>query len=592
MLSGGKRARALRVMRRVLGTAVGVAVLAGAGLLLAWQLPRPVSDTSAVGVLWHQHRDELGAAWNRETCTGGVCAQDYRQGSIYAGAGGPAYIVWNDAVGEAFDDLGGLDAVGLPIAAESGSADRPWQAFERAGIFVDDSRTTLVRGEFWRSWRQYAQERGGLGVPKGTEHTDRRGSRVQDFINGVIYRRGGVTVPVISDIAAAHRRAGGAFGTLGYPKSPQRAIGDRLVQEFDGGEVWWSAGTGAVSVQAAFLAAYQDRGGAGGSLGLPTAEASRLSGGAMQPFQGGVLYRSDDDGSFRVTTTGDIQNRYEELGGPDGELGLPTGDKVDVPGGRYQSFAGGVLLWHEGAGVFRLDADYFAIWTADPERFGWPAKDTWTDERGAHQDWEKGRTVLRAGRLLTVGQTPVDASTAVLLCDSQCGGNSWIEQGARGAGFPNIVKLGFGGSGYLAPISGLGAGFAESVASNRLLLPEGDPGVVIVTLGGNDAAQRHSTAEVAAAEEQLIGLLRASYPDAAIVVDGVMSRSDAAHAARRAMDAAVTEQARRLGVSAISVAGWVSEFGAPQADNVHLTPEGHDTIGPHYAEALRAALGR
>jgi lysophospholipase L1-like esterase len=116
--------------------------------------------------------------------------------------------------------------------------------------------------------------------------------------------------------------------------------------------------------------------------------------------------------------------------------------------------------------------------------------------------------------------------------------------------------------------------------------------VVIVTLGGNDAAQKRPASDVAAAEEQLIGMLQQAYPNAAIVVDGVMSRSDAAHAARRAMDAAVTEEARRLGVHAISVAGWVSTFTAPQADNVHLTQAGHDKIAPHYADALRAALGR
>lgn len=580
-------------MRRVLGTVALIAVLAGAGLLLAWQLPRPVSDTSAIGVLWHQHDAELGAAWNRETCTGGVCRQDFRAGTIYAAANGSAHIVRANAVGGAFDEFGGVASLGLPIAEQSGSADRPWQAFQRAGIFADgDGDPILVRGVLWRSWLRYSQERGGLGFPKGAEHADRRGTVVQEFVNGTIYVRDGKAVPTVSDIAEAHRRAAGAFGPLGYPKSTQRAVGDRLVQEFDGGEVWWSGGTGAASVQPPFLAAYHDRGGAGGALGLPTAEASKLAGGAMQSFQGGALYRSDSDGAILATTAGDIQNRYEELGGPTGELGLPAGEKVDVTGGRYQAFAGGVLLWHEGVGVFRLDAEDFAIWAADPARFGWPIKDSWTDDRGAHQDWEKAQTVLRAGRLLTVPGTPVDGSTAVLICDSQCSGDSWIDQGARGAGFSNIAKFGYPGSGYLAPIGGSAAGVVESVARNLVLLPEGDPGVVIVTLGGNDTAQKRPTAEVTAAEGQLIGLLRQAYPNTPIVVNGVMSRSDAAHAARRAMDAAVTEEARTQGVSAISVAGWVSDYSAPQADAVHLTPAGHAKIAPHYAEALRAVLGR
>ncbi len=593
MRSGGKGARALRVMRRVLGTAVIVALVAGGALLLVWQLPRPISDTSAIGVLWHKHSDELGAAWNRETCAEGVCRQNYRGGTIYAAVKGDAHIVHGGAVGEALDELGGVARLGLPIAEQSGPADRPWQAFQRAGIFAsEDDVPTLVRGVFWQSWLRFAEERGGLGFPKDAEHKDRHGIPVQNFINGVIYVRDGAPVPTISDIAAAHRRAGGAYGPLGYPKGTQRAVGDRLVQQFDGGEVWWSGDTGAASVQAPFLAAFHERGGADGALGLPTAEASRLEGGSMQPFQGGVLYRSDEDGSIRATTAGVIQQRYEELGGPGGELGLPMGEKIDVAGGRYQEFAGGALLWHEGAGVFRLDAANFAFWVADPARFGWPTKDSRTDERGVHQDWEKTQTVLREGRLLTVPSTPVDASTAVLLCDSQCSGNSWIKQGARRAGFSNIVEFGYGGSGYLAPISGLGTGFTESVSRNSLLLPDGDPGVVIITLGGNDAAQKRAVSDVTAAEEQLIGMLRQAYPNAAIVVDGVMSRNDAAHAARRAMDAAVTEEARRLGVHAISVAGWVSDYTAPQVDNVHLAPAGHDKIAPHYADALRAVLGR
>lgn len=592
MRSGGRGARALRILRRVLGMAVLVAVLAGAGLLLAWQLPRPISETSTIGALWHRHSDELGAAWNRETCDAGVCSQDYRRGSIYAATNGFAHIVRDDAVGEAFDELGGVAAVGLPIAAESGSADRPWQAFQRAGIFADGSGTTLVRGAIWQSWLRYSQERGGLGFPMTAQHQDRSGTTVQTFVNGVIYVRDGRAVPTISDVADAHRRAGGASGPLGYPKSTQQAVGARLVQEFDGGEVWWSSGTGAVSVQAPFLAAYRERGGADGTLGLPTAEASRLEGGAMQSFQGGVLYRSDSDGAILATTAGDIQSRYEELGGAEGELGLPTGEKVDVPGGRYQAFAGGVLLWHDGAGVFRLDGGNFATWAADPARFGWPTEDSWIDDRGAHQAWQRMHTVLREGRLLTVPQTPVDGSTALLLCDSQCATDSWIEQGARGAGFSKIVKVGYGGSGYLAPISVTGAGFTESVARNLLTLPEGDPGVVIITLGGNDASLKHTAAEVVVAEEHLVAMMRQSYPNAAIVVDGVMSRNDAAHAPRRAMDAAVTEEAVRLGVHAISVAGWVSTYSAPQIDGLHLTPEGHAKIAPHYADALRAALGR
>ena len=438
-------------MRRVLGSVLLAALLTGTGLLLAWQLPRPVSADSAIGRLWHRNAGELGPAWNEEACTGGVCVQDFRTGSIYSTASGSAHIVHSDAVGEAFDELGGVAVLGPPIAEESGSRDRPWQAFLHVGIFADGDRApVLVRGDLWKAWLHYSDVRGGLGFPRADQHRDRRGTVTQDFVNGAIYLRSGHAIPTIADIASAHRRTGGQFGPLGYPTGIQREVNDRLVQEFDGGEVWWSAGTGGAAVTEPFLHGYRDRGGASGPLGLPLGEARPAGDGSTQEFQGGTLYRAGSDGMIRATTTGEIQNRYEELGGVGGVLGMPVGEKVDVPGGRYQVFAGGVLLWRSSGGVVLLDKGDFDIWMADPGRFGWPARDGWTDERGAHVVWEKGGTVLRDGRLLSVEATVPGPTTALLICDSQCSGDSWVDQGARGAGFTDIVKRGYPGSGYVA----------------------------------------------------------------------------------------------------------------------------------------------
>ncbi len=179
-------------------------------------------------------------------------------------------------------------------------------------------------------------------------------------------------------------------------------------------------------------------------------------------------------------------------------------------------------------------------------------------------------------------------TTALLICDSQCTGDSWIDQGARGAGFDQIVKRGFPGAGYLAPSSAAGTGVADGVVRNAILLPDGAPGVIIVTLGGNDAARSEPAAAVTAAMDQLVAVLRQAYPDAPIVIDGVMSRRDAAHAGRRAMDAVIVAEAERLGCLAISVAGWVSDYSAPQLDNVHLTPRGT----PGSARTTRRAEGR
>lgn len=589
--SGRGATRAVRVVRRILAIELAVALLAGVLLLLIGQLPKPVSAHTAIGMTWQQHKDELGSARSRETCSAGVCTQEFRSGWIYSTASGEARVVRIGEVGDTFQELGGVETLGPPITDEWESGGHRWQGFVRGGVFADGERDPiLVGGRFWSSWLRYADERGGLGFPRSEPQRDRRGTDLQDFERGAIYLRDGRPVPTIADIAAVHRGTGGQFGPLGYPVRPEEAVGSGLVQQFDGGQIWWSPATGAVPMTDAFVRSYGEHGGPGGALGFPTDAARNVEGGSVQAFERGALYRTNADGAIRATTAGDIQARYEALGGADGELGLPVGEKTAISGGSYQLFSDGVLVWRAGTGVMRLDRASFDAWTASPERFGWPTKDGWSDDRGAHVAFEKAETIQRDGWLYSA--EPVDSSTAVLICDSQCSGDSWVQQGARGAGFAQTITRAYGGGGYVAAAGSIGMGVTDGVANRTILLPEGRPGVVIVTLGGNDATRGVAQGEAIAAMDRLIEMLRKAYPNTPIVVDGVMSRSDAAHASRRAMDAAVVAEAGRLGLPAISVAGWVSQYAAPQGDNVHLTQAGHDRIAPYYAAALRAVLGR
>lgn len=84
-----------------------------------------------------------------------------------------------------------------------------------------------------------------------------------------------------------------------------------------------------------------------GALGAPLGEQEKNEdGGVYQPFKGGVII-SSDAGTFVVW--GLIRDKWNELGGSQGELGYPTSDETTNADGQKQSvFQNGTLTWTEG----------------------------------------------------------------------------------------------------------------------------------------------------------------------------------------------------------------------------------------------------
>lgn len=131
--------------------------------------------------------------------------------------------------------------------------------------------------------------------------------------------------------------------------------------EFANAIVYWSASTGAHAVPRAdqampagtsgLLEEYQRRGGTGGALGFPVREFARLTAmgaasGAVQAFEGGVLYRRDGDPQGAVVL-GAIGARWGADGYERGPLGYPLADEQPTSdGGRVQQFERGILTWH------------------------------------------------------------------------------------------------------------------------------------------------------------------------------------------------------------------------------------------------------
>ncbi|MCC9204277.1 SGNH/GDSL hydrolase family protein [Arthrobacter sp. zg-Y769] len=154
------------------------------------------------------------------------------------------------------------------------------------------------------------------------------------------------------------------------------------------------------------------------------------------------------------------------------------------------------------------------------------------------------------------------------------------------------AHLVYGGLGYSSYNPWVGGTGWTAVQNEFAPFPGGTPGLVMVTLGGNDATSGQSDAQVIADSAALWAKLKVMYPQSRIVINGVMSRTDVSHDRRRHLDAVLAQNAANLGVTYISVAGLASTAGAEYYDNVHMTQAGHDAVAKLYTEKLAAALGR
>ena len=150
----------------------------------------------------------------------------------------------------------------------------------------------------------------------------------------------GVEVPsdATTAINQAWRAAGGLNGELGARQGAQYAVGDNgAAQDYARGKVFYSPATGAHAVTGAILSKYDELGGPKSDLGLPVgteadggAPNSRVS--AFSAPDKPVIFWTPDNGA--IVVRGAINAAWDKLGGATGTLGVPTGEeKVD---GRHR----------------------------------------------------------------------------------------------------------------------------------------------------------------------------------------------------------------------------------------------------------------
>lgn len=186
---------------------------------------------------------------------------------------------------------------------------------------------------------------------------------------------------------------------------------------------------------------------------------------------------------------------------------------------------------------------------------------------------------------------PAVARTAVLMGDSQAAGaagisgaHTWVAAGLGSRGY-KVDFVGAGGTGFVTA-SVIHANYPDAVESGAVTLPYGNPALVVVQGGGNDAAKGATDAQILANAERLLRDLKASYPRSDFLIIGTLSSG--AGGRRAEVDALLAGFAQGNGLAFISAGDWISRYGLADkmADGVHLNASGHQVLTGVLAEKL------
>lgn len=260
-----------------------------------------------------------------------------------------------------------------------------------------------------------------------------------------------------------------------------------------------------------------------------------------------------------------------------------------LPGpGCYFAYGGETLVWSAETGMRALRTEVFQRWKSSVRSLGWPVTSEYSFGGDRRTDFQKGTLMFspRLGRIMSY--EPSVEKTAVVIGDSQAGRDTWVGKGLASLGYTPVV-LGAGGTGYTRG-NGTVHSYPEALEAEEWLLPWGNPGLVVVQGGGNDAYGPGNT-EIRHNAVQLIRELKRTYPETRIVMVGVIGDGKG----RRAeIDSLLARVAAEQGLDFLSPRDWWKRYslGSKLDDGLHLGKAGHDAAAPVFARELKTVLER
>ena len=275
-----------------------------------------------------------------------------------------------------------------------------YQMFQYGAVVWSPSTGAHASQGLRSVWQKYGLETGRLGYPLTDEYPTARGGVTQDYQGGAItWSPGSGGHAMLGAIVGKYRALGGANGTLGYPRTEEFNSKDNgSYQEFERGVVHWSPTTGARFSQGEIRWAWGASGYEYGVLGYPASDAScgRLNGGCLQWYQRGSIISSPLSGA-RILTGG-IAGTWYGMGAEGSILGYPTSNEAGglKNGGVYQMFQNGAIVWSPTTGSWASSGPIRGAWAKsgfENGRLGYPISGEYSIGSGATEQQFQGGTI-------------------------------------------------------------------------------------------------------------------------------------------------------------------------------------------------------
>lgn len=207
----------------------------------------------------------------------------------------------------------------------------------------------------------------------------------------------------ITPIQGRYAATGAENGHLGYPTTETRcnSFTRGCHQHFQRGTVTWMwAAPGPTRVLVGPIqAAWVAMGGENGRLGYPTGERAcgLARGGCRQQFQYGSSAWSSATGARAVF--GAIRDRWHAAGAGNGAWGYPIGEERCglTGGGCAQAFQRGAVYWSPASGVHGVSGRIHQAWAAagaERGRYGYPIGERWLADGRMSQRFQGGTISL------------------------------------------------------------------------------------------------------------------------------------------------------------------------------------------------------
>ena len=196
----------------------------------------------------------------------------------------------------------------------------------------------------------------------------------------------------------------GGEKTFGHPHVAEKVIGGGRAAGFLRSNkpktLYWHPYTDDHETKGPIDALYTDLGGPTSGLGWPRSDVHDVKNGRGQGFSHGAIYRSGRTPARAVH--GPIYTYYRAIGGPGGDLMLPT---TNVKAGvisksQWSKFEGGMILYHPKVGAHVLKDDiakrYYKLSKSQQERLGVLKKDEYDTSGGRTALFQRGKIVWNA----------------------------------------------------------------------------------------------------------------------------------------------------------------------------------------------------